>query len=109
MPSANKSKKMIPAKKTPVKINKWEESMRKLITQRSKELAERKLKNATQKWFFSQDERSQKLLENTYRVVLQLCPNLTREDYINRLRIADNCNSASKAVAKANPLKYFLK
>lgn len=98
-----------PAKKTPAKAKKWEESMRKLITQRSKELAERKLKNATQKRFFSQDERSQKLLENTYIVVLQLCPKLTWEDYINRLRIADNCNTASKAVAKANPLKYFLK
>ena len=64
------------------------------------------LKNANQKWFFSLEEREQKLLETSYVVILQICPELTWEDYLNRLRIADTCNKTTKAV-KNGALKFF--
>ena len=63
-------------------------------------------KNINQKWFFSLEEREQKLLETSYVVVLQICPELTWEDYLNRLRIVDTCNKTTKAV-KNGALKFF--
>ena len=51
-----------------------------------------KLKYATQKWFFSLDEDQQSFIETTYMVVLQLCPDLWWEDYLDRMRKAHACN-----------------
>jgi hypothetical protein len=64
------------------------------------------VKNVNQKRFFSLEEREQKLLEMSYAVILQLCPELTWEDYLNRLRIANTCNKTTKAV-KNGTLKFF--
>lgn len=100
-------KKASTDKKVSTTKKKMNDNTKKLISQRTKEFMEWKVKNVDQKWFFSQDERSQRLLEDTYVIVLQLCPSLTREDYINRLRIADNCDKTKKVISKINPLKFL--
>lgn len=100
-------KKASTDKKVSTTKKKMNDNTKKLISQRTKEFMEWKVKNVDQKWFFSQDERSQRLLEDTYVIVLQLCPNLTWEDYINRLRIADNCDKTKKGISKINPLKFL--
>ena len=100
-------KKASTDKKVSTTKKKMNDNTKKLISQRTKEFMELKVKNVDQKWFFSQDERSQRLLEDTYVIVLQLCPNLTWEDYINRLRIADNCDKTKKVISKINPLKFL--
>ena len=94
------------AKKASVKIKKLSEADKKLIKQRSKEFLEWKTKNLNQKWFFSLEEREQKLLETSFAVVVQICRELTWEDYLNRLRIADTCNAKAKVV-KDGALKFL--
>ncbi len=91
----------MPKKETTTKkTKKLSETDKKNIAKRGKEFAEWMVKNVNQKRFFSLEEREQKLLEMSYTVVLQLCPELTWEDYLNRLRIADTCNKTTKAVKK---------
>jgi hypothetical protein len=99
-------KKETSIKKNLSKIKKLSESDKKNIAQRGKEFTERMVKNVNQKRFFSLEEREQKLLEMSYAVILQLCPELTWEDYLNRLRIANTCNKTTKAV-KNGTLKFF--
>ena len=97
----------MPEKETKTKeTKKLSTTNKKNIEKRGKEFTDRMVKNANQKWFFSLEEREQKLLEMSYVVVLQLCPELTWEDYLNRLRIADTCNKTTKAV-KNGTLKFF--
>lgn len=85
---------------TTKKTKKLSTADKKNIAKRGKEFTDWMLKNANQKWFFSLEEREQKLLEMSYVVILQICPELTWEDYVNRLRIADTCNKTTKAVKK---------
>lgn len=93
-------------KKSPAKVKKLSEADKKLIKQRSKEFLEWKKNNLTQKRFFSLEEKEQKLVETSYIVIMQLCPDLTWEDYLHRLRISDNCNKTTKAVKKG-AMKFF--
>ena len=93
-------KKETSIKKNLSKIKKLSEADKKNIVKRGKEFADWMAKNVNQKRFFSLEEREQKLLEMSYAVILQLCPELTWEDYLNRLRIADTCDRTSKAVKK---------
>ena len=91
---------------TTKKTKKISTADKKNIAKRGKEFADWMVKNVNQKRFFSLEEREQKLLEMSYAVILQLCPELTWEDYLNRLRIADTCNKTTKAV-KNEALKFF--
>lgn len=93
-------KKETTTKKTTKKTKKLSEADRKNIAKRGKEFADWMVKNVNQKRFFSLEEREQKLLEMSYVVILQLCPELTWEDYLNRLKIADTCNKTTKAAKK---------
>lgn len=102
MPKKESATKKLPAKKE----KKWEYD-KKLIIQRVKEFTEWMIKNKTQKRFFSLEEREQKLLETSYIVVLQMCPEVTWEDYLNRLRMIDTCNTKTKSVVKNVPLKLL--
>ena len=52
-----------------------------------------KVKNATQRWFFSLEEKEQNFLETTYMIVVQICPELTWEDFLNRLSKTDKFNT----------------
>ena len=97
----------MPKKETTTKkTKKISTADKKNIAKRGKEFADWMVKNVNQKRFFSLEEREQKLLEMSYAVILQLCPELTWEDYLNRLRIADTCNKTTKAV-KNEALKFF--
>ena len=101
------AKKLSESKKTAKKVcksNRWNENQ---IKQRAKEFAEWKTKNTIQKRFFSLEEREQKLLETSYVVILQLCPELTREDYLKRLSIADNYSAKTKDIIKDLPSKIL--
>jgi len=102
----NMPKKETTTKKTSAKTKKLSVADKKKIAKRGKEFTDWMVKNANQKWFFSLEERDQKLLEMSYIVILQLCPELTREDYLNRLRIADTCDKTTKAV-KRGTMKFF--
>ena len=99
-------KKEVTPQKTPAKTKKLSTTDKKNIAKRGKEFTDWMVKNINQKWFFSLEEREQKLLETSYVVVLQICPELTWEDYLNRLRIVDTCNKTTKAV-KNGALKFF--
>lgn len=90
-------------KELPAKIKKESskvKSNRKNVTEKWKEIMERKIKNATQKWFFSLEEKEQVFLETTYIIVIQICPKLTWEDFLDRLRKADKINTWAKSVIK---------
>jgi hypothetical protein len=54
---------------------------------------ERKIKNSTQKRFFSLEEKEQSFLETTYMVVVQICPELSWEDFLKRLSKTDKFNT----------------
>lgn len=100
-------KKISETKKATKKVckrNNWNENQ---IKQRAKEFAEWRAKNAIQKRFFSLEEREQKLIETSYVVILQLCPELTREDYLKRLSIADNYSAKTKDIIKDLPSKIL--
>lgn len=99
-------KKEVTPKKTPAKTKKLSTTDKKNIAKRGKEFTERMVRNVNQKRFFSLEEKEQKLLEMSYAVILQLCPELTWEDYLNRLRIADTCNKTTRAV-KNGTLRFL--
>lgn len=99
----------MPRKETAKKetSTKEEKSIKTLIAKRGNEFSEWKAKNATQKRFFTLEDREQKLLETSYIVVLQYCPELSWEEYLNRLRTADNCNAKTKTIWKQIPIKIL--
>ena len=99
-------KKEDTTKKSPAKTKKLSTADKKNIVKRGKEFTDWMVKNINQKRFFSLEEREQKLLEMSYAVILQLCPELRWEDYVNRLRITDTCNKTTKAV-KNGTMKFF--
>ena len=88
----------MPTKNTS-KSNK-KDSKNKIVMQRWEELLKWKAKNATQKRFFSLEQKEQSLLEKTYLVFAQVCPGLTREDYLSRLSKTDKYDSATRTVIK---------
>lgn len=88
----------MPAKN--ISKNDKKNSKNKIVMQRWEELLKWKAKNATQKRFFSLEEKEQNLLEKTYIVFAQVCTELTREDYLSRLSKTDKYDSATKAVIK---------
>ena len=94
-------KKETIAQKSALKVKKLSKDDKEFIKKRGKEFLEWKKKNLTQKWFFSLEEREQKLVETSYMAIMQLCPDLTREDYLNRVRLSDTCNKTTKAVKKS--------
>lgn len=81
--------------------NIWKiKSMNKFVMQKWEEIIKWRANNATQKRFFSLEDNEQKLLEKTYIVFSQMCPELTREDYLDHLRKSDRYDKATKAVPK---------
>jgi len=66
-------------------------------------IAKWKLKYVNQKWFFWLDEREQSFIETTYIVVLQMCPKLDWEDFLERLRKAHEGNLWVKSIIKSLP------
>lgn len=94
------TKKETITKKSAPKVKKLSKDDKEFIKKRSKEFLEWKKKNLTQKRFFSLEEKEQKLIETAYLAIMQLCPDLTREEYLNRVRLADTCNRTSNAIKK---------
>ena len=102
-------KKVIAAKKLPAKIKKESskvKSMRKKVTEKWKEIMEWKVKYATQKWFFSLEEKEQAFLETTYMIVVQICPELTWGNFLDRLKKADKINTWAKSVIRTVIWKF---
>ena len=102
-------KKDTVAKKLPAKIKKESskvKSMKKKVTEKWKEIMEWKVKYATQKRFFSLEGKEQAFLETTYMIVVQICPELTRENFLDRLRKADKINTWAKSVVRTVVWKF---
>ena len=97
------------AKKTLAKAKEENEKIKskgKKVTEKWKEIMDWKLKNSTQKWFFSLEEKEQSFLETTYLIVVQICPELSREDFLNRLSRTDKFNTWAKSVIKRAVWKW---
>jgi hypothetical protein len=73
---------------------------KKLATQKAQELMTWKKNNLTQKRFFSLEEKEQHLVEKIYLIFVQVCPDLSWEDYLDRLRKSDNHDAITKTIAK---------
>ena len=89
-----KSEIKIPEEKQIKKISK------KFIMQKWDEIAKWKLVNANQRWFFSLEEKEQDFIETMFIIVVQMCPELTWEVFIDRMRKADRVKAWGKAVVK---------
>jgi len=81
--------------------NKKTKSKGKKVTERWKEIMERKIKNSTQKRFFSLEEKEQSFLETTYMIVVQICPELSWEDFLKRLSKTDKFNTWASSIIKS--------
>jgi len=77
-----------------------DKSYEKIVVKKGEDLLKWKAENSAQKRFFSLEDREQKLLEKTYIIFAQICPDLSREDYLNRLSKSDKWDTATKAVLK---------
>ena len=82
------------------KENMKEKSKRKVVTEKWKEIMEWKVKNSTQRWFFSLEEKEQNFLETTYMIVVQISPGLSWEDFLIRLSKTDKFNTWAKSIIK---------
>lgn len=80
--------------------SKKDSAYKKIVIQKGEELVKWKAENAAQRRFFSLEEKEQRLLEKTYIIFAQVCPELTWQDYIDRLRISERQDSVTKAVLK---------
>ena len=87
-------------KTTKKNIKKSEKVDKKLILQKWDEVTKWKLANANQKWFFSLEQKEQDFIESMFIIVVQMCPELTWEDFIDRLRKADRVKAWWKAILK---------
>ena len=87
-------------KTTKKNIKKSEKVDKKLILQKWDEVTKWKLANANQKWFFSLEQKEQNFIESMFIIVVQMCPELTWEDFIDRLRKADRVKAWWKAILK---------
>ena len=92
--------KRLESNKTISKNKEKVKEINKVVKQRGEELIKWKVKHSVQKRFFSLENREQKLLEKTYIVFVQVCPELTREDYLIRLSKSDKLDTTTKAVLK---------
>ena len=64
-----------------------------------------KLQYVNQAWFFSLDEVFQSFVETTYMVVLQSCPDLEWDEFLDRMRVAHTCNTWIKNIVRNIPRK----
>ena len=87
-------------KTTKKNIKKSEKVDKKLILQKWDEVTKWKLANANQKWFFSLEQKEQDFIESMFIIVVQMCPELTWENFIDRLRKADRVKAWWKAILK---------
>ena len=87
-------------KTTKKNIKKSEKVDKKLILQKWDEITKWKLANANQKWFFSLEQKEQDFIESMFIIVVQMCPELTWENFIDRLRKADRVKVWEKAIIK---------
>ena len=99
MPKKNKLGKEALAKVK--EENKKIKSKGKKVTEKWKEIMEWKIKNSTQKRFFSLEEKEQSLLETTYMIVVQMCPELSWEDFLKRLSKTDKYNTWASSIIKS--------
>lgn len=76
-------------------------SKRKLIKEKADKLLKWKKENATPKRFFSLEKKEQTLLEETYLIFVQMCPELTWEEFIDHLRKTNNRSTRTKSITKA--------
>ena len=81
--------------------NKKIKSKGKKVTERWKEIMEWKIKNSTQKRFFSLEEKEQSFLETTYMIVIQICPELSWEDFLIRLSKTYKFNTWASSIIKS--------
>ena len=87
--------------KTTKKNTKKNEKVDKMfIAKKWDEITKWKLANANQRWFFSLEQKEQDLIESIFMIVVQICPELTWEDFVDRLRKADRVKAWWKAIIK---------
>ena len=92
---------MIKKEKTTKKNTKNSEKVDKLfLAKKWDEITKWKLVNANQKWFFSLEQKEQDFIESMFIIVVQMCPELTWENFIDRLRKADRVKVWWKAIIK---------
>lgn len=92
---------MIKKEKNTKKVSKKSEKVDKLfLAKKWDEIAKWKLANINQKWFFSLEQKEQDFIESTFMIVVQMCPELTWENFIERLRMVDRVKVWWKAIAK---------
>ena len=92
---------MLKKEKTTKKNTKKSETVDKLfLAKKWDEITRWKLVNANQKWFFSLEQKEQDFIESTFMIVVQMCPELTWEIFIERLRMVDRVKVWWKAIAK---------
>lgn len=96
----------MPKKEIKNKDNK-ENSRKNIVKEKAEELLRWKKDNLTQKWFFSLEPKEQTLLEETYLIFVQKCPDLTWEEFINHLRKTDNRAVRTKTVTKSIIKKFI--
>ncbi len=99
MPKKNKLGKEALAKVK--EENKKIKSKGKKVTEKWKEIMEWKIKNSTQKRFFSLEEKEQSFLETTYMIVVQICSELSWEDFLKRLSKTDKFNTWASSIIKS--------
>lgn len=88
-------------KKESKKKDNKEKSKRNIVKEKAEELLIWKKNNLTQKWFFSLEPKEQTLLEETYLIFVQKCPELTWEEFINHLRKTNNRSTRTKTITKS--------
>ena len=87
-------------KTTKKNIKKSEKVDKKLILQKWDEVTKWKLANANQKWFFSLEQKEQDFIESMFIIVVQMCPELTWEIFVERLRKVDRVRDWWKAIIR---------
>ena len=64
------------------------------------EITRWKLANANQKWFFSLEQKEQDFIESIFIIVVQMCPELIWEIFVERLRKVDRVRDWWKAIIR---------
>ena len=88
-------------KKTTKKNTKKSEKVDKLfLAKKWDEITKWKLANANQKWFFSLEQKEQDFIESIFIIVVQMCPELIWEIFVERLRKVDRVRDWWKAIIR---------
>ena len=88
-------------KKTTKKNTKKSEKVDKLfLAKKWDEITRWKLANANQKWFFSLEQKEQDFIESIFIIVVQMCPELTWEIFVECLRKVDRVRDWWKAIIR---------